>query len=106
MFDNILNILHPDYPTHPAFEFAGGIHLPGSLKAPGIIDNQEQVPVPGGGQADGHLQGGLPHYTGIAPRTAPEEPAVIGAMGAVTQRLCEPFYRGAVTDADGRYHRP
>ena len=43
-FDNILNIVLPDYPTHPVFESAGGIHLPGSLKAPGVIDNKEQEP--------------------------------------------------------------
>jgi len=52
MFDSILNILLPDYPTHPVFESAGGIHLPGSLKAPGVIDNQEQVPVLGGKQVN------------------------------------------------------
>ena len=106
MFDNILNIILPDYPAHPVFESAGGIHLPGSLKAPGVIDNQEQEPVPGGGQADGHIQGDLLHYSGTVPRATPEKPAVIGVMGAVTQRLYEPFYRGAVTGADGRYHRP
>ena len=87
-------------------QFADGIHFLGSLKALGFIDNEQQMPVLGGEQTPQRIQGDMLDYLGTAPGASPEELTVIGAMSAVTQRLYEPVYRGAVADADGQYYRP
>lgn len=87
-------------------QFADGIHFLGSLESLCIIDDEKQMAVLFGKQAKQHIQGNLLHYDGLIPVAAPEEFAVIGAMGAVTQRLDEPVDRTAMTDTDRQYHRP
>ena len=59
-----------------------------------------------GEQTAQHIQCNLLHYDRLVPITSPEKFAVIGAMRSVSQRLDEPVYRAAMTDADRQHHRP
>jgi hypothetical protein len=87
-------------------QFANGVHLFGSLKGLGIINNEKQMFVFLGKQTPQHIQGDLLCYGRLIPVASPEEFAMIGAMSTVTQQLNEPINSTAVADAYGQQHRP
>jgi hypothetical protein len=87
-------------------KFANGLHLFGSFKGLGIIDNEKQMAVLFIEETREHIQGDLLHYYRFIPDASPEEFTVIGAMSTVPQQLDEFFNRTAMTDAHRQYHRP
>jgi hypothetical protein len=87
-------------------QLANSFHLFGSLESLGVIDNEKQMFVFFGEQTAQQIQCNLLHYDRLVPITSPEKFAVIGAMRSVSQRLDEPVYRAAMTDADRQHHRP
>jgi hypothetical protein len=87
-------------------QFANTFHLFSPFEGLGIINNEKQMLVFFGEQVPQHIQCDLLHYSRLIPATSPEEFSVVGAMSTVSQRLDEPVYSAAMTDADRQYHRP
>ena len=82
------------------------LHLLGSFEVLSIIDDEEQVSVFFGKQAQEHVQGDLLHYDRLIPDAAPEELPMIGSVGRASQCFAELVNGSAVVDSDGQYQSP
>jgi len=87
-------------------KFSNRLHLLGSFESLGVIDNEKQMFIFLGKQASQHVQSDMLHYGRFIPVASPQEFAVIGTMGSVSQRFDEPVNCTAMTNADRQYHRP
>jgi hypothetical protein len=88
-------------------QFADSGHFLGTFEGLSVINDKKQIFILTSQQASQHIEGNFLHYNGLVPCASPQEFAMIGAMGAVSQQPDKSVNRTSVTtNADCQYHRP
>jgi hypothetical protein len=87
-------------------QFADSCHLFGTFEGLCIVYNKEKVFVLAGYDASQHIEGDCLHEGRFIPVASPEEFAMIGSVGTISQCLDESVNRTAVTDAQCQDYGP